>query len=115
MKVLNENGYNNGGEIKMRMSKGSIVQMRGFDSSHFVYYDQVDDWLANAELRFVFDWKCDDNGRFRMFTDREVASGSAIGMQYFPEQKFRSLISVSMSDSQSLSCMYYIDNTIITY
>ena len=39
MNVLQRNGYNRGGEIAMRMAKGSIVQMRSYDSSHFVYYD----------------------------------------------------------------------------
>lgn len=39
MRVLKNNGYDRNGEIAMRMSKGSIVQMRSYDSSHFVYYD----------------------------------------------------------------------------
>jgi hypothetical protein len=65
-------------------------------------------------LPFLFDWKLED-GQWRVFTKAEVDSQLAIGVQKFPEEKFRSVISVSMMDERSLSVMYYIDNTIVTY
>ena len=41
--------------------------MKNYDENHFIYFDMVDDWLATAEFQFLFDWRMEDNGVFRMF------------------------------------------------
>lgn len=54
------------------MSKGSIVQMRNYDENHFLYFDLVDDWLSKADFPFLFDWRLEDDGTFRVFTPGEI-------------------------------------------
>lgn len=50
-----------------------------------------------------------------MFTPQEIQSEMAIGVQVIPDATKRSIISVNMFDSQSLSCSYYVNNSVIPF
>lgn len=71
MNLFKQQGWNDN-KIPMRMSKGSIVQMRNYDENHFLYFDLVDDWLSKADFPFLFDWRLEDDGTFRVFTPGEI-------------------------------------------
>lgn len=79
MRLLKAGGWKEA-TIPMRMSKGSIVQMKNYDTTHYIYFDMVDEWLKPCEFKFLFDWKLDDNGSFRMFTEQEIKNEMAIGV-----------------------------------
>ena len=58
--------------------------MQNYDRNHYVYFDLVDEWLSSSEFPFLFDWKLNDDGTFRMFYKEEVLAQRAIGVQRIP-------------------------------
>lgn len=114
MKKLRDNGWEKEG-IPMRMSKGSIVQMKNFNDHHFCYFDMTDNWMSFAEFPFLIDWKIDNNGNFQTFSWQEINSEVAVGVQRLSDPKHKSIISVNMFDPFSLSVTLYIDNSCIPF
>jgi len=102
-------------DIPMRMSSGSILQVKNYDEHHFVYFDKVDDWYKPAQFPFVIDWKINDNGKFVTFSRQEIEQERAVGVQRLTNPAHRSIMSINMFDSATLTLSYYIGNSCIPF
>lgn len=102
-------------DIPMRMSSGSILQVKNYDEHHFVYFDKVDDWYKPTQFPFVIDWKINDNGKFVTFSRQEIEQERAVGVQRLTNPAHRSIMSINMFDSATLTLSYYIGNSCIPF